>query len=147
MFSRIFLDIRLQLRRAHNLDIICKSAIEPTYSCIVIHSGLQYPVGTFPGDVLGGKRVFLQQKALRPQAEAQLDGLRRFSGHTEHIGALATMAAFELPIVVQDFNFANAGNLEDLVMQVFEVIGPDINEIGREGEWFNESVLHGFASG
>ncbi len=108
MLPNIFLDVCLQLRRAHNFDIVCQSAVEPTDSGIVIDTGLQYPVGTFPGDVLGSQRIFLQKKILCPDAEAQLDFLRGFSGHSEHVGTLAAMAALELPIFVQSFDFADA---------------------------------------
>lgn len=59
MLPYIFLDVRIQFWRAHNFDIICESAVEPIDSGIVIDSGLQNPVGALPGDVLGGKRIFL----------------------------------------------------------------------------------------
>mgnify|MGYP003298625044 CR=1 FL=1 len=64
MFSRIFLYIRLQLWRAHNFDIICESAVEPADSGIIINSGLQNPIRTLFRDVLGSKRVLLQQQVL-----------------------------------------------------------------------------------
>lgn len=73
MFSRIFLDVRLQLRRAQNLDIIGQSAVEPAHTGKVIDSGFQNPVGAFPRDVLGCQRIFLQQEILCSQAEAKFD--------------------------------------------------------------------------
>ena len=147
MFSRIFLDICLQFWRVQDLDIIGQPAVEPTNPGKVIYSGLQYPVGSFPGDILGGKRIFLQQKVLCSQAEAQPDLLRGFSGHPEHVGALAAVAAFEFPIFIKNFNFADTRNLEDFVVKVAQVISPDIDEVCRKGEWLNQSVLHGFATG
>src|SRR5574344_1891606 len=108
MLSSIILDVCLQLRRAQNLDIIGQSTVEPADSGIVIDTGLQYPICALPGDVLGSKRVFLQQEVLCPDTEAQLDFLRRLPGHPEHIGALAAVAALEFPVLVQSLNFADA---------------------------------------
>src|SRR5574344_335527 len=145
MLSCIFLDVCLQLRGVLYLDVVCQSAVEPAYTGIIIDSGLKYPVCSFPCDVLGGKRIFLQKEILCPDAEAQLDLLRGLPGHPEHVGALATMAAFELPIFIQGLDFADSRDFEDLVMQVFQVVGPNVDKVCGECEWLNQPVFYAVA--
>lgn len=108
MLPGIVLDVCLKFRRVLDLDIFGQAKVKAADSGIIIDSGLQNPVGAFPGDVLGGQRVLLQQEVLRPDIEAQLDFLRELTGHTEHISALAAVAAFELPVLIECLNLTNA---------------------------------------
>ena len=146
MLTSIVLYICLQFRRVLDFDVFCQAEIETAYTGIVINSGLQDPIGSLPGDIFGGQRIFFQQEALCSDAKAQLDFFRGLPGHAEDISALAAVATFELPVLVKGLDFADAGDFENLVMKVAQIISPDIDTVCREGEWLNQSVLHSFAS-
>lgn len=58
----------------------------------------------------------------------------------EGIDALASVTGFIFPIFFQDLDCSDALDFEKLVMAIFDIISPDIDEIRSESERLDKSV-------
>ena len=101
---------------------------------------VEHPVPFHLMDGFLRKGIFLQQKVFCPLAELQPDMKRLAAVNTEDVRGLQMMSVLLGPGLEEDFDFSHAGNLEDLVAPVLQVVAPYIDVVGSEGERFDQTV-------
>ncbi|MBP5291240.1 MAG: hypothetical protein J6Y90_01305 [Lachnospiraceae bacterium] len=63
------------------------------------------------------------------------------AGHPEDIHSWFLVVLLRRPGFIEDVNHPYPGNLEDLVLPRLQVIGVRINELGRESEGLDKTIL------
>ena len=136
----VFLNILQELRRIHNFDFMCQPHIESADARKIIHGSIQQPFFILPGNVFLCQWILFNKEIFCPDTELQFYIVGCAATHMEGIDTLSSVAGFIFPIFFQDFDCSNALDFEKLVMTIFNIISPDINEIRSESERLDESV-------
>ncbi len=140
IFLHILLHILQELRTVDNLDFMAQSQEEPASPNIGTQVGVQDPEVALTLDIGHGQRVFLQQQVLGHHGHFPRDVANGGPDHPEDVHSLALVLLLCGPALLLHFNAADAVDLEDFVLLVFQVVGADVDVVGGKAVGLHVAV-------
>ena len=145
IFLHILLHILQELRAVHDLDLVAQAQEEPAGAHIGAQVRVQDPVVALALDVSCSQREFLQEEVFGHHAHLPLDVADGGPGHPEDVHSLALVLLLGGPALLLHLYAADAVDLEDFVLLVFQVVGAHVNVVGGEAVGLHVAVADGVA--
>ena len=141
VFLVVLLDVLKELFALEDFDVGGEADDEAAGAFDAVDGGVEDPFAIYALEFLLSQREFLQEEILGAGVKLQGDVLDLGANHPEDIRLLDFMFVLESPVGVGDLNLVDTHHFEDAAVLVLDIVSPDVNHVGREGERFHQVVL------
>ena len=140
MFLVVFLDVVEEFFAFEDFDVGGEAEDEAGGAFEAVDGGGEDPFAVDAFEVLFGEGVFLHEEGLGAGVELEGDGFDGGAGHAEDVGGFDLVPFFEGPGGVGDLDFVDAHDFVDAAVGLLDVVSPDVDHVGGEGEGFDQAV-------
>ena len=140
VFLVVFADVVEEFFAFEDLDVGGEAEDEAGGAFEAVDGGGEDPFAVDAFEVLFGEGVFLDEEGFGAGVELEGDGLDGGAGHAEDVGGFDLVPFFEGPGGVGDLDFVDAHDFVDAAVGLLDVVGPDVDHVGGEGEGFDQAV-------